>query len=449
MSPELVQKFSAPVPRYTSYPTAPHFHTGVNNAVYRNWLAELSETAKLSLYLHVPFCDRLCWFCACHTKQTNRYNPVARYLESLKKEIEAVGQILGKPRAVSALHLGGGSPTLLKPDDLLSLKRTLVRHFDIVSDAEISVEIDPGDMDENKLDALATFGLTRASLGVQDFNPAVQAAINRPQSFADTEFVVDGLRERGVGSINIDLLYGLPLQTTAMLLETIAQVLSLAPGRLALFGYAHVPWVKKHQNMIAAETLPDTILRFEQAKLAGEALVAAGYVRIGLDHFVRPDDTMAIAAAEGQVRRNFQGYTVDPADALIGFGASAIGKLPQGYVQNTVATGLYQSLADMEGTAVAKGFELSDEDAVRAAVIEGLMCDLSLSYAELESAFGEAAHPVISQAHQIAKDDWGGIVHDDEGTFRITENGRPFVRSIAAAFDAYLCHGLAKHSSGV
>ena len=372
-----------------------------------------------------------------------------RYLQSMGREFEAVGHALGTPRPVSAMHLGGGSPPLLTPADLLALKTTLQRHFDIAADAEISVEIDPNDLDEAKLDALATIGLTRASLGVQDFNEAVQGAINRPQSFADTKLVVDGLRERDVSSVNLDVLYGLPLQTTEMLLRTIEQVVSLAPDRIALFGYAHVPWVKKHQNMIATETLPDAATGFGQARLAAEALVAAGYIRIGLDHFARADDKMAIAAASRQARRNFQGYTVDPADALIGFGASAVGKLPQGYVQNTVATGLYQEEVDLGGISVAKGFELKAEDRVRAAVIERLMCDLSLSYAELEAAFGPEAQPVIRDAHEIARQDWGDIVRDDQETFSITEQGRPFVRTIAAAFDTYLAKGVARHSAAV
>ena len=449
MSPELIEKFAAPVPRYTSYPTAPHFNTAVTSDVYRQWLGALPQASRLSLYLHVPFCDRLCWFCGCHTKQTHRYGPVSRYLQSLEREILAVAHALGGLRPVSAIHLGGGSPTLLTGPDLLGLRHTLEHHFDIARDAEISVEIDPNDIDETKLDALAAFGLTRASLGVQDFDEAVQAAINRPQTFADTKRVVDGLRQRGVVSVNLDVLYGLPLQTTGKLLRTIEQVVSLAPDRIALFGYAHVPWVKKHQRLIAQETLPDTATRFEQASLAAKALETAGYVRIGLDHFARADDKMALAGASGELRRNFQGYTVDPAEALIGLGASAIGKLPQGYVQNTLATGVYQDEVDGGGLAVAKGFALSAEDRVRAAVIEQLMCQLSISYPELAAAFGADADPVIRQAHEIAGRDWADLVQDNDEMFSITEPGRPFVRTIAAAFDTYLAKGVAKHSAAV
>ena len=252
-------------PRYTSYPTAPHFHAGIDADVVSGWLSAIPAGEAISLYVHVPFCDRLCWFCACHTKQTLRYEPVAEFVTALTAEIEMVGRLVGKRGKVAALHFGGGSPTMLKPDDLHALMDGLRRHFDFLPDAEISVEIDPNDMDEAKLDALADVGLTRASLGIQDFAPQVQKAINREQSFEDTKWVVDGLRARGVRSVNLDVLYGLPHQTQDSVAATMAQVRSLRPDRIALFGYAHVPWFKKHQTMIDEAVLPGADERLAQS----------------------------------------------------------------------------------------------------------------------------------------------------------------------------------------
>lgn len=449
ISSSLVAKYAAPVPRYTSYPTAPHFHAGVDSAVYRGWLQELPAGSRLSLYLHVPFCDRLCWFCGCHTKQTARYEPVARYLQSLLREIDAVAGLLDGRGVVTSVHFGGGSPSLLAPEDLEALGVRLRRLFRFAETAEISLELDPKDMDEARLDALATLGMTRASLGVQDFDPAVQAAINRFQTFEETRRIVEGVRARGAASVNLDVLYGLPLQTLDTIASTVDQVLELEPDRIALFGYAHVPWIKKHQTMIPDAQLPDLDGRFAQSQLAAARIEAAGYQRIGIDHFARPDDGMARTARDGALKRNFQGYTVDEADALIGFGASAIGRLPQGYVQNTVATAQYERGIDEAGVSVARGFALGDEDRARAHVIEQLMCGLSFSYRDLEGRFGAAAVPVIHDARRIAHADWDGFVRADEEGFHVDESGRPFIRSVAAAFDAYLGQGAGRHSVAV
>jgi len=449
VTPDLIDKYSSPVPRYTSYPTTPHFDAAIGNDTYRAWLAALPAEATLSLYLHIPFCDRLCWFCGCHTKQTHRYAPVARYLGALGHEIAAVAGALDGRGRVTAIHLGGGSPTLLSPDDLRHLAGMLGQAFPVADTVEFSVEIDPNDMNAAKIDALAEIGITRASLGVQDFDPRVQAAINRIQSFADTRAVVDALRARGVGSVNLDLLYGLPFQSVETLLASVDQVISLRPERIALFGYAHVPWMKKHQTQIADDTLPDVYQRFEQAQAAAERIVAAGYERIGLDHFALPGDALARAARQGRLRRNFQGYTVDEADALLGFGASSIGKLPQGYVQNTVATGMYEQQVEKDGVAVARGFALRPSDRVRSYAIERLMCGLGFTPAELRARFGADAEPVIREARLVAGFDWNGFVTMDERGFRVTEAGRPFVRTVAAAFDAYLGQGTARHSVAV
>ncbi|MDR3473154.1 MAG: oxygen-independent coproporphyrinogen III oxidase [Devosia sp.] len=449
MSNALAVRYAKPVPRYTSYPTAPHFHPGVDDDVYRGWLAALPEDATLSLYLHVPFCDRLCWFCGCNTKQTNRYAPVAAYLESLYAEIRAVAARLDCRGRVVAMHLGGGSPSMLLPADFDRLARLLRQGFAVDPAAEFSIEIDPNDMDEARYDALAEIGINRVSLGVQDFNPAVQVAINRIQSFEQTKAVVDAMRARGVVSVNLDVLYGLPYQTVEFVEATVDQALSLEPDRMAIFGYAHVPWMKPHQKMIEDAALPGIEARFEQSAAAAARIGAHGYEPIGMDHFAKPSDSLAIAARTGCLHRNFQGYTTDAATALIGLGASAIGKLPQGYVQNEVPTAQYARKVADRGTAIARGVALTPDDGVRGYVIERLMCDFAVSATDLQTRFGADAASVIEEMQAIAADDPDALVEFSGQRLVVTPRGRPFVRSIAARFDAYLQLGAARHSLAV
>ncbi|MBX9469005.1 MAG: oxygen-independent coproporphyrinogen III oxidase [Rhizobium sp.] len=449
MRNSLLTKYSAAVPRYTSYPTAPHFHEGVDCGKYAQWLQAITAKERISLYLHIPYCDRLCWFCACHTKHTLKYEPISIYLESLKKEIAAVGALVSRDAAVTAVHFGGGSPTMLRPDDMIDLMASLRAAFRFADDVEISVEMDPNDLDEPRYDALGAIGMTRASLGVQDFHPEVQKAINRIQTFEQTKSVVDAVRARGVHSVNCDILYGLPHQTEATVAETVKDILSLAPDRIALFGYAHVPWMKKHQTMIKEEVLPGLEERFAQMNLAASMLVEAGYEPVGIDHFALPTDSMAIAAREGRLRRNFQGYTDDAAEALIGLGASSIGQLPQGYVQNMPATGEYQRMADAGSLPVVRGIEVSDDDRLRRRVIEEIMCRFAFSFADLKSEFGHAVDAIIMEAKAFSQSNQDGICLIEGDRFVITEAGRPFARTIAAVFDSYLSTGKGRHSIAV
>lgn len=449
MQNSLLSRYSGAVPRYTSYPTAPHFHEGVNAEVYAGWLRSISSGQRISLYLHIPYCDRLCWFCACHTKHTLKYEPISIYLESLKKEIAAVGDLVSRGAKVTAVHFGGGSPTMLRPDDLIGLMASLREAFHFADDVEISVEMDPNDLDEPRYDALAAIGMTRASLGVQDFHPDVQRAINRIQTFDHTKSVVDAVRARGVHSVNCDMLYGLPHQTEETLAETVRDILSLAPDRIALFGYAHVPWMKKHQTMIKEDVLPGVEERFVQMSLAARMLMDAGYEAIGIDHFALPTDSMAIAQREGRLRRNFQGYTVDAAEALIGLGASSIGQLPQGYVQNMPATGEYQRMADNGGLAAVRGVAVTDDDRMRRRVIEEIMCRFELSFVGLRAEFGPAADAIVSEARIFAQSNQDDICRLDGDRFVITDIGRPFARTIAAVFDSYLSSGKGRHSIAV
>ena len=448
--PVLPDRLDRPTPRYTSYPTAPHFHAGIDADRYGAWLRSIPDRSRLSLYVHIPFCDRLCCFCGCTTKQTNKYKPVEQYLESLFQEIAAVGKRVPETATVTDLHLGGGSPTLLTPESFAALGDTLRRHFAIADSAEISIEMDPNDLDEARCDAMAAFGVTRASLGVQDFDPVVQRAINRPQTFEQTRAAVEAMRARGVRSVNLDMLYGLPHQTLETIDDTVARIVSLQPDRIALFGYAHVPWIKKHQSMIDEAALPGALERFDQANHAAQRLLAEGYDRVGMDHFARPHDALARAARGGRLYRNFQGYTTDDADALIGLGASSIGRLPQGYVQNAPSTHDYaRRLAGPDGLATVRGVALSDEDRMRGWIIERLMCDFRFDTAELHRRFGVRAARAVEEAQEICTCDPDGLLVQRDGGYAVTEAGRPYVRTIAAGFDTYLSRGVARHSASV
>ncbi|MDW5316742.1 oxygen-independent coproporphyrinogen III oxidase [Rhizobium sp. PL01] len=441
--------FDAKVPRYTSYPTAPHFHSGIGPEVARQWISSLPAGRAVSLYMHIPFCDRLCWFCACHTKQTLRYEPVSACLQVLHAEIAIISQILDGRVPVGSIHLGGGSPTMLRPDDLITLGNGLRNAFPILPDAEISIEIDPNDMDEARLDALAEFGMTRASLGIQDFDPRVQQAINRLQSVEQTAYVVDGTRARGIASVNLDLLYGLPHQTVKSASSTLRQALQLAPDRMALFGYAHVPWMKKHQTQIRDEWLPDGTERYAQAEAVRTLALEAGYEAIGIDHFALPGDALTLASQHGRLRRNFQGYSSDRCDVIIGLGPSAISQFEQGYLQNTSATGDYLRRIKDGDFATARGVALTDEDRVRRWVIEKLMCDFRFSNGEAIGRFGALAGDVMMQAKRLAATESEALCEWRNDVFEVTTKGRPFVRLIAARFDTYFTAATTRHSAAV
>ncbi|TIU96986.1 MAG: oxygen-independent coproporphyrinogen III oxidase [Mesorhizobium sp.] len=448
MRPELAARLEN-VPRYTSYPTAPHFHAGVDAAVYRGWLQGLDDGDEISLYLHIPYCDKLCWFCACHTKQTRHYEPVTTYLRSLHAEIATVASLIGGKGRVGAVHFGGGSPTMLKPEDMVALGTALRNSFEFLPGTKISVEIEPNDMDDARLDALAEIGMTRASLGVQDFDPKVQKAINREQSFLQTKAVVEGVRSRGVESVNLDLLYGLPHQTQDSVSSTVAQALTLAPDRMALFGYAHVPWFKKHQTMIDKAWLPGPAERFAQSQLAARSIVGEGYEPIGLDHFAKPEDALAVAARAGTLHRNFQGYTEDRCETLIGLGPSSISQFRQGYAQNMPATAEYGRMVADGALAAIRGIAFSEDDRVRGWIIERLMCDFAFSAIDLVERFGQRGQRLLLKASSVALNDPARLLELDGDNFVVPAESRPFVRSIAARFDTYFESGKSRHSAAI
>lgn len=446
---DLLRRYDQRVPRYTSYPTAPHFHPGVQEAAYRRWLAELDPDAPLSLYVHVPFCDSLCWFCGCHTKIVHRYAPVATYLDLLLREIRLVTVALAGRRRVCHLHLGGGTPTILAAADLERLFTTLRGSFDIDPGADIAVEIDPRALSPDSVASLGRIGVNRASLGVQDLDPRVQKAVNRVQSLAETQAIATALRRAGVMSLNIDLMYGLPHQTAAGLRNTIDAVLGLAPERICLFGYAHVPWMKPHQRLIDPAALPAPEDRFAQYMAAAEWLQRAGYVWIGLDHFALPDEALAVALRERRLHRNFQGYTTDGAPARLGFGPSAIGGMPPGFVQNSPAMPAYRTAVEAGHLPIQRGLALSEDDRRDAAIIEQLMCYLEVDLGAIGQRFGSSPDVVRDVLQSLAEPIADGLITVDGTRLRVSRRGRPFVRTICAHFDRYLAPGAPRHAHAV
>lgn len=436
------------VPRYTSYPTAPHFTADVGPSVYASWLSALPADATLSLYIHVPYCSEICRYCGCHTKATLRPEPLDAYVEALIGEIDLVAAATAA-RGVVHLHWGGGTPSILGPERLARIVQRIAQHFDLSHIAEHAIELDPRQVTRPLADALAALGVTRASLGVQEFSPHVQEAIGRIQPFETVHAAADALRGAGIARINVDLMYGLPGQSIADVQATVDLVAALHPSRLALFGYAHVPWFKANQKLIDEAALPGASERIEQARAAAQRLANHGYVPVGLDHFAQADDTLAIAARAGRLRRNFQGYTTDPADALIGLGASAIGRLPQGFVQNAVDIAGYARAVTQGAFATVKGIAVSADDELRGTIIERLMCDLAVDLAALPIAAAQAAPTFEYERAELDALAAAGLITIEGSRITVTEEGRPFVRLVAAAFDAYLAQNRSRHSIAV
>jgi oxygen-independent coproporphyrinogen-3 oxidase len=436
ISPETFERYAAMrVPRYTSYPTAPHFSAAVDETQYRSWLRSLPADEPVSVYLHIPFCREMCWYCGCHTTVTRRRAPVSRNASSIAREIELVATAIGGKLTIGHLHWGGGSPTLLTPDDVALIRDALKQRFVLDPRAECAVEIDPRTLTAELASAFARAGVNRASLGVQTFDAKVQAAINRMQSFETTAAAVRTLRERGIPAINFDLVYGLPFQTVQSCLDTIEQVLKLQPDRLAVFGYAHVPEFKRHQRKIDEKALPGTAERQEQANAIARALTAWGYRQVGLDHFALPGDSLVAAEESGMLHRNFQGYTTDPCRTLIGLGVSAIGRLPNGFVQNATRIPDYERRIAAGSLATVRGYALTPDDRRRASIIEQLMCDYRADVSGIDAPLEQFESEGLVRRH-------GNVIE-------IVEDARPLVRAVAAAFDAKLAGSTARHVTAV
>jgi len=445
----LLAKYDHRIPRYTSYPTALHFSPAVTGAGYGGRLRALPDDSTLSLYLHVPFCESLCLFCACHTTIVHRPEPKLAYADDLLKEIGLIRAAVGRALPVCQIHWGGGTPTCLPPGCMIAVMDLLRASFAFEPDAEIAVELDPRTLTNDVLDTLAHIGVTRASIGVQDFNPTVQRAINRHQDLDLTAHCAARLRTVGITSLNLDLIYGLPHQTAESVAETARQAMRLAPDRAAVFGYAHVPWMKKHQALLPEAALPDAEARFTQRQVIEDEIVSHGYLPVGLDHFARPDDSLARAAAMGLVRRNFQGYTTDKSSAILGIGASSIGSLPQGYVQNHAAIPAWRDAVRAGRLPTARGIALSPADELRRAVIERIMCSLEVDLRLEASRHGMAWESLMDAAPRLQDMARDGLVRWDGRTVTVTPAGKPFTRAVAAAFDTWLRPGETRHSAAV
>ncbi|MDK3016996.1 oxygen-independent coproporphyrinogen III oxidase [Pseudodonghicola flavimaris] len=439
--------FDARVPRYTSYPTAPHFGAAVDGDQFGAWIASVPEGSQISLYVHVPFCRRLCWFCACRTQGTQSDSPVIAYVETLKEELRLLAGRLPEGVTLSRLHWGGGTPTLLSPDLMTDLAQAIFAVAPLGPDAEFSVEIDPNEIDDARLDALAAAGMNRASIGVQDFDDEIQKTIGRIQGYEVTRKAIEMIRARGIESLNADILFGLPHQTRARMTESVQKLLSLNPDRVALYGYAHVPWMAKRQQLIPSEALPTPEARLELFDTARRLFLWDGYAEIGIDHFARPEDGLTRALQAGTLKRNFQGYTDDQAEVLIGVGASSISRFPQGYAQNAPATSAHTAAIRDGRFSTSRGHVFTDEDRLRGRMIEMLMCEFRIDAAEIRDRFTLPEAQLQAMFAETARA-FPGMLEIGPDALAIRQEARPLARMIARSFDAYDL-SKAGHSSAI
>jgi oxygen-independent coproporphyrinogen-3 oxidase len=432
---DLIARYDANAPRYTSYPTAAQFTPAVGAGHWGDWLARAPLDQAVSLYLHIPFCKRLCWYCGCNTRAMNRESVIASYVDLLLREADLVLERIGRPVRVGSIHLGGGTPNMLAPADLERLFAGLAARFDLGDCFEVAAEVDPEVLTPEWVEAAGRIGLTRASLGVQDLSPDVQAAVNRPERFETIRWAVEALRAQGLVSLNLDLMYGLPRQTAENVVTTLGLVTTLRPERIALFGYAHVPWMKPHQKLIKDDELPGPSLRFLQSQAAARYLTGKGWTSIGLDHFALPHDGLAAADRAGRLHRNFQGYTTDAAEVLIGLGASSISRTPKGFVQNHAQELDWRRAVEAGDLPVARGVALTEGDAFVSEIIERLMCDFVVDLAPIVRRHGRDRSDLADALSLLERFVDDGLVRIDGTVVAVTDLGRPFVRAVCAAFD--------------
>jgi oxygen-independent coproporphyrinogen-3 oxidase len=449
---DLIRKYSIPGPRYTSYPPATRFterlkEVGLDEAIVADNLAG----GPLSLYFHLPFCESRCWFCGCTTVITRRRGSAAEYLDDLEREMRLTAARLDCRRPVTQIHFGGGTPTFFPPDELRRLGALIRSHFTVAADCEFSVEIDPRRLTADHVLALRDIGARRASLGVQDTNPAVQIAINRFQPHQQNEQAFAWLRAAGFDSINVDLIYGLPLQTPASFATTIGDVLALQPDRLSVFSYAHVPWIKPAQRIFdQREQLPDAAAKLAMFGVAHEMLTACGYVDIGLDHFARPEDELAIALREGTLHRNFQGYSTHGGASLYGFGISSISATADIYFQNAKTIPEWCAALDAGRMPVARGLRLTAEDRRRRRIIMALMCERRLEFRALSEALGvDFASTYAAELRSLDDLEADGLVRRTDTGVEVTRTGVPLLRVIAMRFDPTVVSAPRQHSATI
>ncbi len=432
------------VPRYTSYPTAADFSPAVGVSDHKAWLAKLDRRESVSVYLHVPYCREICLYCGCNTKMAVRDEVISRYRHALESEIDLVAGLITEVPDIARLHWGGGTPSILGLDGLRSVLAVLGRRFPLEGAVEHAIELDPRYVSAGFADGLAALGINRASLGVQDVNPLVQAAIGRIQPLSVIESAVGRLRAAGIKNLNFDLIYGLPLQTLESVRETCALVCAMEPDRIACFGYAHLPSLRANQRRIDEASLPSLDARIDQSELIAEELVRYGYVRVGIDHFARPADSLVSAAASGKLHRNFQGYTDDDRPVLLGLGASSISNFAEGFVQNISDVPKYVNTIEAGNLASIRGCRLDADDRQRGRLIERLMCDFCVDLA-LVAPGADFSKELSILAPMVAD----GLLQIEGTKLTLTEAGRPVVRIVAAAFDSYRRPETAQFSKAV
>lgn len=440
----LFAKYDVQAPRYTSYPPATQFHSGFDGSRYLDHIARTAskdERPEISLYLHLPFCDTLCYFCGCTMMISNNREKIAEYVEYIKREITMVRDSFESDPAVVQMHWGGGSPTHLLPNEIADLGAHVRTTFRFAEDAEVSIEIDPRGLTPDHVEAMRSVGFNRASIGVQDFNDDVQVAINRVQPRSMTEQVIDWCRAAGMSSINLDLIYGLPYQTTESFGATLDAVRAIAPDRVAVYNFAYVPWIKPHQNLIPIDTLPSSTNKLALLELAVSSLTEGGYEYLGMDHFVRSGDAMAEAQRNGTLHRNFQGYSTLAGKDLYGFGISSIGRIENVFAQNVKSLPEYYQMIDDGILPVEKGYELDKDDSIREFVIMQLMCNMTVSKRDVEELFNiqfdDYFREAIATLRALEVD---GLCTIDDERITVSDIGRFFLRNIAVQFDRYMTH---------
>ena len=441
ITPELLRRFDRPGPRYTSYPTAVEFHDRVGEAEYAQKLeaANVLRNEPLSLYFHLPFCAERCTFCGCHVVITKKRERATEYLGYLGREIDLISKRLPHRRRVAQYHWGGGTPTYYSPAELRQLHQTVLDRFEIVPDAEVAIEIDPRVTAHEHVQVLREFGFNRLSMGVQDFTPEVQAIINRYQDEESSRELFHFCRAEGFGSINIDLIYGMPLQTVETFGRTLDSVIEMRPDRVAMYSFAFVPWKAGNQNVMTVDMLPPLELKLELYLLGLRKFAAAGYVLIGMDHFAVPEDDLAVALHERRLHRNFQGYTTKPATDCVAFGVSGIGDLQGAYVQNLKSLDLYYQAIRNGRLPVLRGIVLSRDDEIRRYVIQQIMCNFYLEASDVESRFGvDFAAEFAPELEALREHERHGFITMDGERIQVTPVGRVFIRNIAMTFDQYL-----------
>ncbi|MCH8170706.1 MAG: oxygen-independent coproporphyrinogen III oxidase [Bacteroidetes bacterium] len=439
---DLVKKYDKPGPRYTSYPTAPHFNESFTHEDYVDEIIKTNygeNLPDLSLYYHLPYCDTLCYFCGCNMLITRNRDRVKEYIKYVKKEIDLLRIYILTDRKVSQLHWGGGTPTHLRPDEINDLASYIKSSFNFKDNSENGCEIDPRELTREHLEALRNNGFNRISMGVQDFNEKVQKAINRIQPEDITRQTVTWVRELGFSSINLDLIYGLPFQTLNSFTETVDKIINISPDRIAVFNYAHVPWIKKHMSLIHNEDLPKPEVKLDILKMTIEKLSASGYVFIGMDHFAKPDDELAIALNEKKLNRNFQGYSTHAGTDLYSMGITAISQLNNIYTQNFKTEKEYYNSIDYDTLPIAKGYKLSNDDHLRRDVIMKLMCNFEVDMQSIEEKFNINFKDYFSWGmNNLKQFEDDNLVSVEKDKITVTEMGKLLIRNIAIIFDRYI-----------